>query len=50
MGKARNQYPPSFKAKVTLEAIKEEKAPAELASEYGARLSQIRRLRQGSER
>lgn len=35
MGKIRKQYPPSLKAKVALEAIKEEKTSAELASEYG---------------
>jgi len=29
MGKIRKQYPPSFKTKVALEAIKEEKTSAE---------------------
>ena len=30
----KNQHPPAFKAKVALEAIKEEKTVAELASQY----------------
>ena len=43
MGKIRKQYPPSFKAKVALEAVKEEKTSAELASEYGVHPSQIKK-------
>jgi len=35
MGNIRKQHPPSFKAKVALEAMKEEKTSAELATEYG---------------
>lgn len=43
MGKIRKQYPPSFKTKVALEAIKEEKTSAELVSEYGVHPSQIKK-------
>jgi len=35
MGKVRRQHSPAFKAKVALEALKEEKTIAQLASEYG---------------
>ena len=35
MGTMRKKYPVSFKAKVVLESIKEEKTSAELASQYG---------------
>jgi len=35
MGNIRKKYPPSFKAKVVLEAIREEKTSAELTSKYG---------------
>ena len=45
MGTIRKKYPVSFKAKVALEAIKEEKTSAELASEYGVHPAQIRRWR-----
>lgn len=38
----KNQYPPSFKAKVVLEAIKEVKSSSELASEHQVHPSQIR--------
>ena len=38
MGKMRRQYSPSFKAKVALEAIKEEEISAELASKYRVHL------------
>jgi len=34
MTSIRKKYPPSFKAKVALEAIREEKTSAELASQY----------------
>jgi len=34
MGKIHKQYLPSFKAKVALEAIREEETVAELASRY----------------
>ncbi len=34
MANIRKEYPPSFKAKVTLEAIREEKTSAELASQH----------------
>lgn len=37
------KYPPAFKAKVALEAIKGEKASAELTSEYEVHPQQIRR-------
>lgn len=43
MGKIRKKYPPAFKAKVALEAEKEEKTMAELASIYGVHPAQIRR-------
>jgi len=39
----RKKYPPAFKAKVALEAIKGEKTSAELASEYEVHPQQIRR-------
>jgi transposase len=35
MGKIHKRYPPTLKAKVALEAIKEEETVAELASKYG---------------
>ena len=35
MERIRKKYPPAFKAKVALEAIKEEETMAELASKYG---------------
>jgi transposase-like protein len=38
----RKRYPPSFKAKVALEAIKEHKTSAELASLYQVHPGQIR--------
>jgi transposase-like protein len=38
----RKRYPPSFKAKVALEAIKEQKTSAELASLYQVHPGQIR--------
>ena len=45
MGTMRKKYPIAFKAKVALEAIKEEKTSAELASQYGVHPAQIRRWR-----
>ena len=41
MAGIRKQFSAEFKAKVVLEALKDQKTLAELASEYGARLSQI---------
>jgi len=38
----RKRYPPSFKAKVALEAIKEQKTSAEMASLYQVHPGQIR--------
>jgi len=38
----RSKYPPAFKAKVALEAIKEEKTSAELSSQYQLHPGQIR--------
>lgn len=35
MGRIHKKYSPSFKARVALEAIKEEQTAAELASRYG---------------
>ena len=46
MASMRKKYPPTFKAKVVLEAIREEKTSAELASEYGVHPSQIRKWKQ----
>jgi len=42
MKSLRSKYPPSFKAKVALEAIKEEKTSAELSSQYQVHPGQIR--------
>ena len=42
MEQMRKSYPPSFKAKVALEAIKEQKTSAELASQYQVHPGQIR--------
>lgn len=42
MENLKKQHPPSFKAKVALEALKEMKTSAELASEYQVHPSQIR--------
>ena len=42
MERMRKRYPPSFKAKVALEAIKEQKTAAELASIYQVHPGQIR--------
>jgi len=43
MENIRKKYPPSFKVKVALEAIREEKTSAELASQYEVHPSQIRK-------
>ena len=42
MEQMRKKYPPSFKAKVALEAIREQKTSAELASQYQVHPGQIR--------
>ena len=42
MERMRKRYPPSFKAKVALEAIREQKTSAELASLYQVHPGQIR--------
>ena len=41
MKSLRSKYPPAFKAKVALEAIKEEKSSAELASQYQVHLAKL---------
>ncbi|MBA7640670.1 hypothetical protein ES703_48341 [subsurface metagenome] len=41
MGNIGKQYPPSFRAKVALEAIRGERTCAELASEYQVHPTQI---------
>jgi len=43
MGNIRKKYPSVFKAKAALEALREEKTSAELASEYKVHPGQIRR-------
>jgi transposase len=52
MKSLRSKYPPSCKAKVALEAIKEEKSSAELSSQYHVHPGQIRNwkatLKQGA--
>ena len=45
MERMRKRYPPSFKAKVALEAIREQKTSAELASLYQVHPGQIRNWR-----
>ncbi len=42
MEKLRKKYPSSFKAKIALEAIKEEKTSAELANQHQVHPGQIR--------
>jgi transposase-like protein len=42
MSAMRKRYTPAFKAKVVLEALKEEKTIGEIASEYGVHPTQIR--------
>jgi len=46
LGKIRRNHPPAFKAKVALEAIKEQKTIAELASIYGVHPTQIKQWKQ----
>ena len=48
MERIRKKYPPAFKAKVALEAIKEEETMAELASKYGVHPTQIRRWKKAA--
>ena len=43
MGKIHKQYSPSFKAKISLEAIKEKETIAELASRHQVHPTQIKR-------
>lgn len=43
MGNIRKQYPPSFRVKVALEAIRGERTCAELASEYQVHPTQIKK-------
>lgn len=45
MGRTRKSYSPSFKAKVVLEMLREEKSIAELSSEYGIHATQLHRWR-----
>ncbi len=45
-GKIRRSHPAAFKAKVALEAIKETKTIAELASLYGVHTTQIKQWKQ----
>ena len=42
----RKQYPPTLKAKIVLELLKEEKSIQELAAQYGIHLTQLRQWRQ----
>lgn len=46
IGNIRRVHPAAFKAKVALEAIKETKTLAELASLYGVHTTQIKQWRQ----
>jgi transposase-like protein len=45
MRKSRRRHDAAFKAKVALEAVKEEKTIAELSSQYGVHGNQIRQWR-----
>ncbi|OPY13685.1 MAG: Transposase [Syntrophus sp. PtaB.Bin075] len=46
MPNMRRQHDAAFKAKVALEALKEEKTLAQISSEYGVHVNQIRQWRQ----
>ena len=48
MGKIHKQYSPSFKAKLALEAIREEETVVELASRYGIHPTQIKRWKKAA--
>jgi len=45
MGSIRKNYSASFKAKVALEAVKQEKTISQLSSEYGVHANQINQWR-----
>lgn len=49
MGKIRREHSGAFKAKVSLEAIKEESTIAEIASKYQVHPNQIRRWKEQAE-
>ena len=49
MKQMRKKYPPSFKAKVALEAIREQKTSAELASLYQVHPGQIRNWKRATQ-
>jgi transposase-like protein len=42
----RKQYPPTFKAKIVLELLKEEKSLQEAAAHYDVHINQLRQWRQ----
>jgi len=48
MGKIHKRHSPSFKAKVALEAIREEETVTELASRYGVHPTQIKRWKKAA--
>jgi transposase-like protein len=45
----RKQYPPTVKAKIVLELLKEEKTLQEAAAHYGIHVNQLRQWRQRAE-
>ena len=49
MGNIRKRYPPSFKAKVAMEAIKEDRTTSELANAYKVHPDQIRRWKKAAQ-